>query len=101
MPEALAVAMPLRRDGFSRLKSFWYGQLPASVEPPTALIGAAAVVFIEPVLPFALAFAAGAMLFVVIEELIPESQRAGDTDRVTLATILGFVGMMVLDIAVG
>ena len=101
MPEALAVAMPLRRDGFSRLKSFWYGQLPASVEPPAALIGAAAVLFIEPMLPFALAFAAGAMLFVVIEELIPESQRAGDTDRVTLATIVGFVGMMVLDIAVG
>ncbi len=101
MPEALAVAMPLRRDGFSRLKSFWYGQLPASVEPPAALIGAAAVVFIEPILPFALAFAAGAMLYVVIEELIPESQRAGDTDRVTLATIVGFVVMMSLDVALG
>ncbi len=101
MPEALAVAMPLRRDGFSRLKSFWYGQLPASVEPPAAFIGAAAVLIIEPALPFAMAFAAGAMLFVVIEELIPESQRAGDTDRVTLATIIGFVAMMSLDIAIG
>jgi zinc transporter, ZIP family len=101
MPEALAVAMPLRRDGFSRLKSFWYGQLPASVEPPAALIGAAAVLFIGPLLPFALSFAAGAMLFVVIEELIPESQRGGDTDRVTLATIVGFVAMMGLDIALG
>jgi zinc transporter, ZIP family len=101
MPEALAVAVPLRREGFSRLKSFWYGQLPASVEVPMALAGAAAVVFIEPLLPFALAFAAGAMLFVVIEELIPESQRAGDTDRVTLATVVGFVAMMALDIAIG
>jgi zinc transporter, ZIP family len=101
MPEALAVAMPLRRDGFSRLRSFWYGQLPASVEPFAALIGAAAVLTIEPALPFALAFAAGAMLFVVIEELIPESQRAGDTDRVTLATVVGFVAMMSLDVALG
>jgi zinc transporter, ZIP family len=101
MPEALAVAMPLRRDGFSRLKSFWYGQLPASVEVPTAFIGAAAVLYIQPALPFALAFAAGAMLYVVIEELIPESQRGGDTDRVTLATVLGFVAMMSLDVALG
>lgn len=99
MPEALAVALPLRRDGFSRGRAFWYAQLPASVEVPTALVGAAAVVFIEPLLPFALSFAAGAMLFVVIEELIPESQRAGDTDRVTLATIIGFVAMMSLDAA--
>jgi zinc transporter, ZIP family len=101
MPEGLAVALPLRREGVSRFRSFWYGQLSASVEPVAAVVGAVAVLLIQPLLPFALAFAAGAMLFVVIEELIPESQRGGFTDRVTLATIIGFVVMMMLDVALG
>lgn len=101
MPEGLAVALPLRREGISRFRSFWYGQLSASVEPVAAVVGAAAVLLIQPILPFALAFAAGAMLFVVVEELIPESQRGGFTDRVTLATIVGFVIMMMLDVALG
>jgi zinc transporter, ZIP family len=101
VPEGLAVAMPLRREGVSRFKSFWYGQLSASVEPVAALAGAAAVLIMQPILPVALAFAAGAMLFVVIEELIPESQRGGFTDLVTLSTIGGFVVMMVLDVAFG
>jgi zinc transporter, ZIP family len=99
MPEGLAVALPLRRDGVGRFRSFWYGQLSASVEPVAALIGVAAVLMIQPILPFALAFAAGAMLFVIVEHLIPESQRGGFTDRATLATIVGFVLMMVLDVA--
>jgi zinc transporter, ZIP family len=101
MPEGLAVALPLRREGIGRFRSFWYGQLSASVEPIAALGGAAAVLLIQPILPFALAFAAGAMLFVIVEHLIPESQRAGFTDRATLATILGFVIMMALDVALG
>jgi zinc transporter, ZIP family len=101
MPEGLAVALPLRREGFSRFRAFWYGQLSASVEPVAAVIGAAAVILIQPALPIALAFAAGAMLFVVIEQLIPESQSGGNTDLVTLATVVGFVLMMSLDVALG
>jgi zinc transporter, ZIP family len=101
MPEGLAVALPLRREGVSRFRSFWYGQLSAIVEPVAAVAGAAAVLLIQPILPFALAFAAGAMLFVVVEELIPESQRGGFTDRVTMATIGGFIVMMMLDVALG
>ena len=101
MPEGLAVALPLRREGFGRFRSFWYGQLSASVEPVAAVIGAAAVIFMQPALPYALAFAAGAMLFVVIEHLIPESQRSGHEDLVTLVTIIGFVVMMMLDVALG
>jgi zinc transporter, ZIP family len=101
MPEGLAVALPLRREGVSRFRSFWYGQLSAAVEPVAAVAGAAAVLLIQPVLPFALAFAAGAMLFVVIEQLILESQGGGFTDRVTLATITGFIIMMMLDVALG
>ncbi len=100
-PEGIAVAMPLRRENVSRLKSFWYGQLSAAVEPIAAAVGAAAVLMIRPVLPYALAFAAGAMIYVVVEELIPEAQQGGRTDLVTSATVLGFTVMMILDVALG
>lgn len=100
-PEGVAVAMPLRANGESRGRSFWYGQLSAAVEPIAGVAGAAAVLLILPLLPYALAFAAGAMVFVVVEELIPESQRAGNTDLATLSTVLGFTVMMVLDVALG
>jgi ZIP family zinc transporter len=100
-PEGLAVALPLRREGASRGRSLWYGQLSAAVEPVAAVVGAAAALLVTPILPYALAFAAGAMLYVVIEELIPESQGSGNTDLATLCTIGGFAGMMVLDVAFG
>jgi ZIP family zinc transporter len=93
--------MPLRRTGVTRLRSFWYGQLSAAVEPAAAALGAAAVLVVQPILPYALAFAAGAMIFVVVEELIPEAQRGGRTDLATLSTVLGFTTMMVLDVALG
>jgi zinc transporter, ZIP family len=98
-PEGVAVAMPLRGEGFSRLRSFWYGQLSAVVEPIAAVMGAAAVYLFQPLLPYALSFAAGAMIFVVVEELIPESQRNGNTDLATLSALAGFAVMMVLDVA--
>ena len=98
-PEGMAVAMPLRREGMSRGKSFWYGQLSGAVEPIAAVIGAAAVLFWQPILPYALAFAAGAMIFVVVEEVIPEAQRSGHADAATLGVIGGFIVMMVLDVA--
>ncbi|MBP3041743.1 ZIP family metal transporter [Bacillaceae bacterium Marseille-Q3522] len=100
-PEGAAVAIPLRGEGLSRRKSFWYGQLSAVVEPIFAVIGALLVVYVSPVLPYALAFAAGAMIFVVVEELIPESQLEGSTDLATTATMVGFAVMMVLDVALG
>lgn len=100
-PEGVAVAMPIRAMGVSRFRSFWFGQLSAVVEPVAAVIGAAAVVAFRPLLPYALAFAAGAMIYVVIEELIPESQRNGNEDIATLATIGGFMVMMILDVALG
>ncbi|GAA5523099.1 ZIP family metal transporter [Aliifodinibius salicampi] len=100
-PEGTAVSMPLRREGISVGKSFWYGQLSGIVEPISAVIGAAAVLMIQPILPYALAFAAGAMIYVVVEELIPESQHRGNTDIATLGTMLGFSVMMVLDVALG
>lgn len=100
-PEGVAVAMPLRAEGVSRGRSFWYGQLSAAVEPVAAVIGAAAVSVARPLLPYALSFAAGAMIFVVIEELIPESQSAGNTDLATASALGGFVVMMVLDVALG
>lgn len=98
-PEGFAVSVPLRREGMSRIKSFWYGQLSAIVEPVAAVIGAAAVMHARPLLPYALAFAAGAMIFVVVEEVIPESQRNGNTDLATAGTIVGFLVMMILDVA--
>ena len=100
-PEGLAVSLPLRREGMSRLKSFWYGQLSAIVEPIAGVIGAAAVIVAQPILPYALAFAAGAMIFVVIEELVPESQRGGNADLATAGAMIGFAVMMVLDVAFG
>lgn len=100
-PEGIAVSMPLRRHGVSRLKSFWYGQLSAIVEPVAGVIGAVAVIYMEPVLPFALAFAAGAMIYVVVEEVIPETQRDKYTDVAVLGFIGGFVVMMILDVALG
>lgn len=101
LPEGVAVAMPLRGDGMSRLKSFWYGQLSGVVEPLGAVVGAAAVAIAQPVLPYALSFAAGAMIFVVMEELIPEAQRGGNADLATMGGMLGFVVMMLLDVALG
>lgn len=100
-PEGVAVSMPLRREGVSTGKSFWYGQLSAIVEPFAAVAGAAAVVVMQGLLPYALAFAAGAMIYVVVEELIPESQQGGHSDLATVATIVGFVVMMTLDVALG
>jgi len=100
-PEGLAVSIPLRREGMSRGKSFWYGQLSAIVEPIAGVIGAAAVIVAQPILPYALAFAAGAMIFVVIEELIPEAQGGGNTDLATMGGMVGFAVMMVLDVALG
>lgn len=100
-PEGLAVSMPLRREGMPRLHSFWYGQLSGVVEPVAAVIGAAAVIIAQPVLPYALSFAAGAMIFVVIEELVPEAQRGGNRDLATMGGIVGFALMMLLDVAFG
>ncbi len=100
-PEGLAISMPLRREGMSKGKSFWYGQLSGMVEPIAAVFGAIIVMTSTAILPFALAFAAGAMIFVVVEELIPESQRAGNTDRPTIGAMLGFMVMMILDVALG
>jgi len=100
-PEGLAVSMPLRREGMSKLKSFWYGQLSGIVEPVAGVIGAAAVILAQPILPYALGFAAGAMIFVVVEELVPESQRGNNTDIATMGTLIGFAVMMILDIAFG
>jgi ZIP family zinc transporter len=98
LPEGLAVSMPLRREGLSPLTSFWYGQLSGVVEPIAGVFGAALVLISRPLLPYALAFAAGAMIFVVVEELIPESQRGGNTDFATMGAMLGFAVMMVLDV---
>lgn len=100
-PEGLAVSVPLRREGFSRRKSFFYGQLSGSVEPVFGVLGALAVMHIQPLLPFALSFAAGAMIYVVVEELIPESQLNNNADIATIGLMLGFALMMVLDVALG
>jgi ZIP family zinc transporter len=100
-PEGIAVAMPLRRQGVTRFRSFWYGQLSAIVEPVAGVAGAVAVMYLQPMLPFALAFAAGAMIFVVVEEVIPETQRDKYTDRSVLGFIGGFLVMMILDVALG
>lgn len=100
-PEGLAVAAPMRRLGLSRFKSFWYGQMSAIVEPVAGVIGAAAVIYALPILPYALAFAAGAMIYVVIEEVIPETQMDKYADTSTLGFIAGFTIMMILDVALG
>jgi zinc transporter, ZIP family len=100
-PEGIAVSMPLRRHGLSRLKSFWYGQLSAIVEPIAGVIGALLVIQMQPILPYALAFAAGAMIYVVIEEVVPETQQDKYTDVATLGFIGGFLVMMLLDVGLG
>jgi ZIP family zinc transporter len=100
-PEGTAVAVPLRREGLTRLKSFWYGQLSGVVEPIAGVLGAFAVILIKPMLPYALAFAAGAMIYVVVEELIPESQLEKNTDIATMGAMAGFAVMMTLDVALG
>lgn len=100
-PEGAAVSIPLRREGFSRLKAFNYGQLSGLVEPIAAVLGAYLVLVMTPILPYALSFAAGAMIFVVVEELIPESQTGNETDLSTIGAMLGFATMMLLDVALG
>ncbi len=100
-PEGIAVSMPLRRMGMSRWKSFMYGQSSAIVEPIAGVLGAVAVTFFTPLLPYALAFAAGAMIFVVVEEVIPETQQDKNTDIAALGLIGGFIVMMTLDVALG
>lgn len=101
LPEGLAISAPLRREGFSKWRSAWYGQLSGAVEPVAAVAGAVAVAASVALLPYGLAFAAGAMVFVVIEELVPECQRGGHADAAVTAAVLGFALMMVLDIAFG
>ncbi len=101
IPEGAAVSLPLRREGYSRLKAFNYGQLSGIVEPIAGVAGALLVIYISPILPFALAFAAGAMVFVVAKELIPESQVGAEGDLATIGMILGFAVMMALDVALG
>lgn len=100
-PEGLAVSLPLRGAGFSSWKSFWYGQLSGMVEPVAGLFGAAAVVVAEPLLPYALAFAAGAMVYVVVDDIIPEAQTSGNGRLGSCFTIVGFVVMMSLDVGLG
>lgn len=101
IPEGLAIALPLRREGMSRLRAFWYGQLSATVEPVAGVIGAALVIVARPALPYAMAFAAGAMLYVVVEELLPETTRSGNTDIATLGFLGGFLVMMAMDTSLG
>ncbi len=101
LPEGLAVSLPLRREGFARGRAFWYGQASALVEPLGAALGAALVLHVSALLPYALAFAAGAMLYVVVEELIPETYRGGHIDVATLGFIGGFALMMSLDHVLG
>jgi ZIP family zinc transporter len=98
-PEGTAVAVPLRREGLSRGRSFYYGQMSAWVEPIAGVLGASTVLIMRPILPYALAFAAGAMIFVVVEEVIPESQSGGHPDAATMGAMGGFAVMMVLDVA--
>ena len=100
-PEGFAVSMPLRRQGVSKWKSWQWGQLSAIVEPIFAVIGALIVIQVLPILPYALSFAAGAMIFIVVEEVIPESQRGGHTDLATMGLIAGFIVMMTLDVSLG
>ena len=100
-PEGAAVSVPLRREGLSRRKSFWYGQLSGMVEPIAGVAGAFAVVMMKPILPYALAFAAGAMIYVVAEELIPSARQEEHSDFATMGVMLGFAVMMTLDVALG
>ena len=101
LPEGLAVAMPLQRSGLSRFKGFMYGQFSGMVEPVAGVLGAFAVIAARPILPYALAFAAGAMIFVVVEDAIPEAQSQGNNDVATMGAMIGFALMMTLDVALG
>jgi ZIP family zinc transporter len=101
LPEGLAVAMPLQRSGLSRMKGFMYGQFSGMVEPIAGVLGALAVLAARPILPYALAFAAGAMIFVVVEDAIPEAQSEGNNDVATMGAMVGFALMMSLDVALG
>jgi ZIP family zinc transporter len=100
-PEGAAVSIPMRREGFSCARAFWYGQLSGFVEPVAGVLGAMLVLLVKPLMPYALAFAAGAMIYVVVEELIPEAQRGDETDLSTIGAMLGFAVMMFLDVALG
>ena len=100
-PEGAAVSVPLRREGLSLWKSFLYGQASGVVEPIAGVLGAALVLLIRPLLPYALAFAAGAMIYVVVEEVIPEAQGSGNSDYATVGAMIGFAVMMTLDVALG
>lgn len=101
IPEGAAISLPLRREGLSRTRSFWWGQLSGLVEPLAAMVGAAAVLLTQSALPYALSFAAGAMIYVVAEEIIPEASRGPRSDYVTMSIIAGFALMMLLDVALG
>jgi ZIP family zinc transporter len=101
LPEGAAISIPLRREGLSRWKAFNYGQLSGAVEPIAGVLGALLVLKVVPLLPYALAFAAGAMIYVVVEELIPEAQRGNETDWSSIGVMLGFAAMMLLDVALG
>lgn len=98
IPEGMAISVSLRREGMGQGKSFWYGQLSSMVFPFAAFVGTLAVMRVRSMLPYALGFAAGAMIFVVVEEVIPESQQEGNTDQATAGTIVGFLMMMILDL---
>lgn len=100
-PEGTAVSVPLRREGMTRLKAFWFGQLSGMVEPISGVLGALAVIFVRPLLPYALAFAAGAMIYVVVEELVPESHTESHSHFATWGAMIGFTVMMILDVALG
>ncbi len=100
-PEGVAVSVPLHREGVSKVKSFAWGQSSAIVEPFAGVLGAASVLWFRPILPFALAFAAGAMVYVVVEEVVPEAQRGGHHDLATMSLVVGFIVMMILDVALG
>ncbi|MAT44952.1 MAG: ZIP family metal transporter [Anaerolineaceae bacterium] len=100
-PEGAAVSIPLRREGLSRFKSFIFGQVSGIVEPIAGVLGALLVISVQPILPYALSFAAGAMIYVVIEELIPEAQQHGSSDFSTIGGMIGFAVMMLLDVAFG
>lgn len=100
-PEGLAVSLPLAGFGYSKLKAFFYGQLSGMVEPLAALLGAAAVILMEPVLPYALSFAAGAMIYVVFDDIVPEAQRNGNGKLASAGAIIGFLIMMCMDVGLG
>eukprot|EP00038_Savillea_parva_P021040 m.33166 g.33166 ORF g.33166 m.33166 type:complete len:331 (+) comp4982_c0_seq1:84-1076(+) len=100
-PEGLAVSLPLHRAGFSKTRAFWYGQLSGMVEPVAGLLGALAVSVATPILPYALAFAAGAMVYVVLDSIVPDYQDAGNAKLATWGAIIGFIVMMSLDVGLG